>query len=358
MTAPVAVLKDVQKAITTHAVKDHGGLIRHLTDLFIVNLAELCDDEIALFDDVLNELIREIDTAARALLALRLATVQNAPLELMHALAIDDEPDVACPVLANSPRLDDSTLVMVARLKSQEHMFAISRRQSISETVTDALLDRADAHVLISTAGNAGARWSEEGFERLVGRAEGDDDLAVCVARRTDIPSRLFAMLIRTASEHVRARLEAELPHVVLEIRRSVQSAAIHVAHRHDDQARDISAVRAAVGRLHKVGQLDDEQIRQFAQAGLVEEVKIALSLISDLPAPLIGEAFAQESAEMLLVITRATGLSWATLRNILRLPIWRRPATSGEIRHCLARFEKLGRTTASDIMRFYKARF
>ena len=56
-------------------------------------------------------------------------------------------------------------------------------------------------------------------------------------------------------------------------------------------------------------------------------------------------------------VIARATGLSWGTVKTILRLPIRRRPATSSEIQHYLARYEKLGRDTASDIMRFHKAR-
>ena len=70
MTASVDILADVRKAISTRSVSDHRGLVRHVTDLFVVNAAVLCEDEIALFDDVLNELIHEIDTAARALLAL------------------------------------------------------------------------------------------------------------------------------------------------------------------------------------------------------------------------------------------------------------------------------------------------
>ena len=99
------------------------------------------------------------------------------------------------------------------------------------------------------------------------------------------------------------------------------------------------------------------EHIRSFAEDGRLEEVRVALSLTSDLPASFIDQALTQESGEMLLVIARANGFAWATVDRILRLPIWRRPATEGEIRHCLARYEKLGRNTASDIMRFYKAR-
>ena len=111
------------------------------------------------------------------------------------------------------------------------------------------------------------------------------------------------------------------------------------------------------VEKLHREGQLDDERIRNFAEDGRLEEVRIALSLVSDLPAPFIDQALSQESGEMLLVIAGANGFAWATVDQILHLPIWRRPATEGEIRHCLARYEKLGRTTASDIVQFHKTR-
>lgn len=357
MTAPMAILNDVRNAIVVGSVTNRGGLVRHLTDLFLVNANELRDDEIAQFDDVLNDLVREIDTAARALLAIRLAMVGNAPTNLMRTLACDDHPDVACPVLAHSEQLDDPVLVMAARLKSQEHLFAISRRRSLSEVVTDVLVHRGDAQVLLSVAGNAGAQLSENGFVYLVERAEHDDGLAERIGRRKDVPPQLMAMLIRDASERVRATLEAVLPEAAHEIRRSVRSAAMHVAGRHEGESRDVNTAHAMVEKLHRQGDLDDEQIRSFAGDGLLLETKVALSLISGLPAAFIDQVLRQEGGEMLLVIARATGLSWATVKHILRLPIWRRPAMPTEIGHCLARYEKLGRTTAIDIMRFYKAR-
>ena len=357
MTAPVAVLADVRKAISARSISDHRGLARHVTDLFVVNAAALREAEIALFDEVLNDLIREIDTAARALLALRLAPIGNAPATLMRALAWDDEAEVACPVLMHFERLDDPILVETARAKSQEHLLAISRRQSLNPPVTDALVEHGDLQVLLSVAGNAGARFSGEGLERLIERAKEDDSLAERVGRRKDIPPLAFALLIQTASERVRVTLQAELPHAGRQIRESVEKAAHHVACKHESEPRDIDAIHASVERLHKQGQLDDEQLRSFAEDGLLEEIRIGLSLISDLPLPLIDQALRQESGEMLLVIARATGLAWSTVERILRLPIWRRPATASEIRHCLARYERLGQPTASDIMRFYKAR-
>jgi hypothetical protein len=59
----------------------------------------------------------------------------------------------------------------------------------------------------------------------------------------------------------------------------------------------------------------------------------------------------------MLLVLARANGLSWSTVRNMLQLPGNKRARSRSEIRQCLARFEKLNRVTAAEIMQFYKAR-
>jgi uncharacterized protein (DUF2336 family) len=357
MTASGAILADVRSAVSDRSVSDHRALVRHLTDLFVVNAAALRDAEIALFGEVLNELIREIDTAARALLALRLASVGNAPAALMRTLAWDDEAEVACPVLMHSAQLDDSTLEAAARRKGQEHLLAISRRESLSPPVTDALVEHGDAQVLLSVAGNAGARFSEQGMERLIERARGNDGLSERIGRRKDIPPPAFAQLLQVASEQVRAKLQAELPYPAREIEQSVRDAARHVARKHENQIRDAGAIHASVEKLHTQGELDDEQLRSFAEDGLLEEVRAGLSLISGLPLPLIDQALRQESGEMLLVIARATGLAWATIERTLRLPIWRRPATPSEIRHCLARYEKLGEATARDIMRFYKAR-
>jgi len=77
MSAPTTILRNVQAAVAAHAVRDRAGLVRHVTDLFLVNVAALGDQEIAQFDDVLNALVHEIDAAARALLALRLARARG-----------------------------------------------------------------------------------------------------------------------------------------------------------------------------------------------------------------------------------------------------------------------------------------
>src|SRR5204863_4052390 len=103
-------------------------MLQRVTDLFIVGSPAYSDDEIDLFDDVITRLAAEIEQSARALLAVRLAPIPNAPPKIMRALASDDSIDVAAPVLAQS---DEPMLVETATRKSQEHLLAISRRRSL-----------------------------------------------------------------------------------------------------------------------------------------------------------------------------------------------------------------------------------
>jgi len=355
MTA--GVLREIQAAIAGGSVSDHGALLRHVTDLFIVGSSEHSEGELSLFDVVFNQLVVEIEISARAFLAARLAPVQSAPANIVRRLAFDDEVDVAGPILTQSERLDDATLIENASKKGQEHLFAISRRKSLSTAVTDVLIDRGDAQVVLSTTENTGARFSDAGFARLIQRADGDDRLAASVGSRADIPWHQFTALLAKASDHVRARLVAEHPHASAEVGRAVDEVASRIADEHAVATASSSDLHASLGAMHRSGQLDDEQIRCFAEDGLVEQVTLGLSLVSQLPAEFIQQALIQESGETLLVLARANGLSWSTVKNMLALPGNKRPRTQSEIRQCLTRFEKLNRTTAAEIMQFYKVR-
>src|SRR3979409_420417 len=142
----------------------------------------------------------------------RLAMIPDAPLRVIRGLALDDEIEVAGPVLAHSERLDDAMLVESARTKSQDHLRAISRRKTLAEPVTDVLVERGNREVAVSTAGNMGARFSDFGYSTLVQRAQSDGGLALSVWSRPEIPRQHLLALFAQVSESVRAKLEAADP--------------------------------------------------------------------------------------------------------------------------------------------------
>ena len=91
---------------------------------------------------------------------------------------------MAGPLLAQSEQLDDETLIECAKNKSQEHLLAISRRKLLGESITDVLVERGNQQVVVSTAANSGAQFSQDGYLTLVKRSETDDQLALTIWSR------------------------------------------------------------------------------------------------------------------------------------------------------------------------------
>src|SRR5262249_6657861 len=148
--------------------------LRKVTDLFVGNAPQYSEEQVALFDDVIGRLAENSDVSARVELSGRLATLDNAPINVIHRLADDDTIDVAAPVLTNSNRLDQAQWANLASTKGGRHMLAIANRQHLSEKVTDVLLTRGDRQVARAVAKNVGARVSEQGFGTLVDVAAKD----------------------------------------------------------------------------------------------------------------------------------------------------------------------------------------
>src|ERR1700739_2841851 len=205
-------LDGLQATLAHGTVARRVETLRRVTDLFINGAVDYSDDQVALFDDVFQCLLTHIEVSAKALLSHRLAPVDTAPRQTVRTLALDDVIEVAGPVLSQSMRLDDETLIETARTKSQAHLLAISTRKALSNAVTDVLVLRGNDEVVHSTVNNPGAEFSERCFTRLVNRAEGDDELATCLGLRPAIPRHLYLKLLAKASVTVRARLEAANP--------------------------------------------------------------------------------------------------------------------------------------------------
>jgi uncharacterized protein (DUF2336 family) len=357
MTDTHRLLSEVEEAMASGSPTRRGKIVRHITDLFIVGSAQCAEQEIALFDDVLTRLAVEIEISARALLAVRLAPIGNAPPRIMRALAFDDEIDVAGPVLEQSERLDDAALVETAEKKGQEHLFAISRRRSLSESVTDVLVERGDRQVVLSTAENRGAKFSDMGFAGLIRRSEGDDRLAASVGSRPEIPPHLFHALLEKASQSVRAKLEAAHPGVRREVRQAVAEVTDRIRAEGHARMPNYATARAYIQALQRRGQLDDKKLEAIAKTGRFEEIVTALALMCELPLVVVERAMKQERAEMILIVAKAIALSWSTVKAILCARAGKRAISGGEIAQGLASFERLKSETAREIVRFYRTR-
>src|SRR5882724_60883 len=282
--SPGNLLDELQSTLAHGSVARRVETLRRVTDLFINGAVDYSDEQVGLFDDVFQCLIAHIETSAKALLANRLAPIDTAPPLTIRALAFDDVIEVAGPVLSQSMRLDDKTLIENARSKSQAHLMAISTRRTLSGAVTEVLVQRGNDEVVQSTVNNPGAEFTERGFTRLVSRAEGHDNLTTCVGLRPNIPRHLYLKLLAKASDTVRQRLEAANPKLADEVPTAVREVTQRARSSKSGMTQQTAIAHALVKSLFEDGRLDEHQVAQFAESGKFDEANAAIAALANVP--------------------------------------------------------------------------
>jgi uncharacterized protein (DUF2336 family) len=345
------LIRDLHDRIGEIAPDRQALTLRHLTDLYLVGAEKFSSDEIVLIDDIFVRLVESIDDAARALLASRLGAAAKAPPRVLHRLACDDMIDVAAAVLKQSEALDDATLIECAVTKTQDHMLAISQRKTLSESVTDVLVKRGDRDVVLSTAMNAGARFSKNSFAILVKRAQGDDALTGCVGRRPDLPQALFEKLLEAASDAVRAALEAERPHLAREIDRAVNDVTAHIRSEATILTQRQATARVRVHSLNRAGKLNRAKLEEFARTGHAEELAAALALMAHVSDEAVTHIINDPDREALLALAKTIRLPWETTRIILAPRDGAGPAEKSRLKEYQAAFEQLQQPAARAIV-------
>ncbi len=321
-------------------------ILRHVTDLFIVRADDLSEDEILLFDDVLIRLTVEIEIAAKALLAMRLAPLAKAPPRVIRELASDDAIEVAGPVLSQSERLDEETLLKNARVKGQAHLLAIAQRRKLTEAVTEVLVERGDQQVLLRTAQNAGARFYHHAFNRLAERAEDDESLAMTIGMRDDVPPSIFRKLLKHASESVRVKLQASHPGYVSLVREVVSEVTKRIEDEHFGASESAGRAERAETRLSEI-----------VGEGSLPELSIALSQVCDMPVVFVENALKQRRPDTVLLLTKAKNMPWALVKSILMLRVRLGLMLPKEVEQCRQSYERIVPEAADKIVNFYRNR-
>jgi uncharacterized protein (DUF2336 family) len=356
MSAENTLLSALDSAVQQGSPDRRAEMLQRVTTLFVDGSERFSDEHISVFDDVIGRLIAEIESTARAELSVRLASIGNAPPEVVRRLARDENISVAGPVLRHSPRLTEADLLEVARSKGQAHLLAIANRETIAERVADVVVRRGDRDVVRSVAANPGARLSETGYSALVKKAETDSVLAETVCRREDLPPQLFRELVACATEVVQKRLLAtakpeardEIERVLAQVSTEVQTGT---------KSRDYAAAKQSVAELQGAGKLDEVALTVFAGQRRYEEMVVSLSVLCKVAVEVLDRMMASDRADPLLILCKAAGFGWPTTRAIIQARPNSKGLTEQSLETALRNFERLGASTAQRVVRFWQTR-
>jgi len=357
MLAAKPVLESLDDIVREVSPERRAVAVRKLGALFAQGAQHFNPQHVALFDGVIKGLLPQTDSEVRADLASRFALLVNAPPSVVRELVHDDAIRVSGPLLMASPLIDEPTLIEIARMKGQPHLLAISQRIAISENITDVILRRGEREVVRSVARNTTAAFSTHGYSSLVQRAADDGMLAVAVGQREDLPGPLLQQLLSESVDLVRRKIfQAASPARKTKLARSMVEMVT------DGDApgakHDYVEAQKAVVELHAAGGLTQEALAKFARDRKYEETVAALAAISGLTIDAVAQIVSGGKRDSILILGRALGLEWPTVRAMLalRLALGRNPSAT-DVEEARISFERLALPTAQRMMKFWKDR-
>jgi uncharacterized protein (DUF2336 family) len=350
MGAAVSLLPELEAVVQHGSAQQRAETLRRITTLFLDRAAHFNDEHVALFDDVIGLLIKNLGAEPLTELARKLAPIGNAPANVVRALANDDDIEVAGPVLRQA-KLDGADLEQIAATKGQAHLLALSLRQAIGEELADILVARGDREVACSVAANDNARLSEAAFITLVKQAEQDGELGEKLSLRTDIPPHLFQQLLMRGSDLVQKRLLAQA-----RPERTAEIEDLPPETTGEAEPGSHAAALAAVRALHQHHKLGEADIAEFAESGQYEETIAALATVCAVPIEVVDRLMKGERIDPVLILGRAAGFDWPTVRAIIGV----RPnakLAQAALDSARENFERLTAATAQRVVRFWQVR-
>jgi uncharacterized protein (DUF2336 family) len=327
-------------------------LLREVTDLFFAAQPQQ-NGEMALFDDVLTQLSGEMEEAVRAQLSERMADAARPPRRLLTGLA-GDSIAVAGPVLTRSRALTEDDLLRVARTRDQDHLRAISRRETVPEAVSDAIVERGDDQTLSVLLSNERAELSRAAHEAAVDRAVANPALHQAVVDRHSLPNEMYFVV------------EARLRDRILERNAAVDPAALEaalaagrkqVAARDGALPADYAEAEAEIRALRAKGAIGPQTLASLLRNGETTKFLVALSELAEIDFHTARRILAKRELDALAIVCKAADFDRSLFLTFAVLVLGKEDDAIGRAREYGQLYSELPRDSACRTVRFWRMR-
>ncbi len=159
--------------------------------------------ERAIAEDIFKVMVRDVEVQVREALSVNLRNCTFVSRDIARALA-EDVDSVALPMLQFSAVLSDDDLVEIVNKHGPTKQKAVAKRETVSEVVSDALVDVGDAEVVSTLMSNAGARIGEPTMEKALDKHGESVKVSQTMALRPELPISVAERLVSMVSDSIR----------------------------------------------------------------------------------------------------------------------------------------------------------
>lgn len=198
--------KDVELLTKSKDVKSKIEVINKISNQY--RGKEFGGKEQGLAEEIFRLLLRYAEIGVRKSIAENLMSADFIPRDILLSLAKDID-DVSRPILEFSELLTDDDLIeIVSTTNSTEAQLAVSRRNSLPESVSAALVNTEKGEVVESLMNNNTAQVSEASLIKVIDSFSNKEDVIEALVTRGSIPSELVIQLTKKVSTVIQAKLE------------------------------------------------------------------------------------------------------------------------------------------------------
>jgi hypothetical protein len=318
-------------------------LLTAVTDLFLLD-RDPSERAKADYGQIAVQSLSQLESSDRRSYADQVAALPILPHEVAMTLAGDADADVARLVLTLSPVLSDTDLAAIAVTQSQRHLVAIARRASLSEGLTDILVERGDRNVLQSVSSNEGAHFSDNGFDTLLQRGGDDATVTQALARRSDLSPNRARRVLRIVEQMSGVPAAANAP----------ASDAQSLARQARQQRLEVKLLLSDLNA--RVRELDDVLI-MLAEEDRAYHLAQVLAQAGELSTEQALRVLMQKDASGVAVACRSLDIGKEAFRAIMLLRSRRLFFSAQDVEDAVNDYGRLDAATAERTLRFLKVR-
>jgi uncharacterized protein (DUF2336 family) len=329
------------------------ALLATVHDLFLVRGDTLTDRERFLMNDILRNLVKDVEDTVRRALADQLAQRKDAPRDVVLSLA-NDKIEVAYPILLQSQVLQDLELVEIIHHRTLEYQLAIAMRDTVSETVSDALVATGGTDVIKALLENEGAQISQSTLEYLVEESKRVDTYHNPLLSRPeiskDLAQRMYWWVSAALREHILEHFE--IPPGDLD---ELLEKTVTTLNGNSDGG-ELRKSLVLADRLAEQKGINGDLLVQTLRRGEIALFEALLSKITGIRPRLVRRLLFERGGEGLAVACKAISIDAASFASIFvlsrRARPYEPPPERGEVTRLLKFFNGIREEPADQLLR------
>jgi uncharacterized protein (DUF2336 family) len=303
----------------------------------LMSVADLCNapgpltgDAKVLVQDIFMGLVVQAERDIRMRLSLKLSDAPWAPPALISILALDDI-EIARPLIAKSPMLQDSDLIRLLVEATLEHQIEVARRPNIGSPVVSAILDQSQPAVMTALADNTTAEVTPMQMQRMVIASRRIAGMRGPLARHPQLTDNLAETLYGLVGDALRANIAERFKIDPAKLRASVSEAVSEAMaggadeltarqSKADSDREQAEMERRLIAKLESAGQLRPGYLLRALREGRKTLFEQALATLGGFEAAQIAKAVHANRPDLLALACASVGIDRSVFPTILTL--------------------------------------